>query len=466
MTALGRSGTTSVDVIVVGGGVAAMSAALTHAEDGASVVLVHGGERLSGGWSLHEGDLVLDAGCHLIGNRDDRTTGALLRLLDGEAVPVQPRVASVTAGVLTDGLESPDLRAWLRGGRADAMVDLLSAAAAAEPAPTSVAPDAATALRERFGPLIGDHAARLAGRLTSRPLDELASTALRALPVSRLRLLDDDAADLLKGAVPALDDRLLRPRPDAPDAHRRAIASDWPARNLYPASGGIGSLGERAARVLARAGVDLRLGTVSTDLQAHRVDGWRLVLADGSDVVAGRIVLGVDEATSAHLLDLDGEALRAAVAHVPAALVWFELDEEQVRTDRHWINVFDESFTVFRAYVPTSYGQGLAPCGRAIVGVEVLGSRGGVDDDLLADRAWRELDELELIVGRPLRVISRRFPTSYRHPLLHHPDVVEALTRRVAGLPTLVRQDDWAFTREATAASILRECATFEGVPA
>jgi phytoene dehydrogenase-like protein len=456
----------TTDVIVAGSGMGAMVAARTLARRGAQVAVVDGAPALGGiGRSLEWDGYVLDPGCHLLGNTSDAVTETYLDLLDGAAVPVQPRVASLTDGVLTPGVEFPDLRRWVRRERGDALVDLL-AAALTPAAPTDT--DARTAhdvLVRRFGAPVATRLGAALRRITQRPLDALDERALCALPASRVLALEPELADALKAGHPALDAVLLRPRPDDPHAHLRARTSAWPARALYPAEGGIGGLAASGGRRLAALGVLLLLGHAITAIEVSD-DKVLVHTATGTSVVAPRLVLALNEEVWAPLAGLDATGLREGVVPVPAVVAWYAVPEGAHGDAIHWLHAYDGDQLAFRVSFPTTYGPGLAPAGRSVVVAEMLTAEGTDtwdEPDRAAATCWDQIRRLGLVTGEPDAVLVKRFGTTYRFPAAGLGARTAHLRRWLSEHGNVVAQDGWLFTKDALAASMIEACGRLLG---
>ncbi|MCW5724114.1 MAG: NAD(P)-binding protein [Maricaulaceae bacterium] len=147
--------------IVAGGGLSGMVAAWRLVQAGAAPLLAEPSPRLGGvnnskPWNGHQ----LDFGCHLFGNDDDATTALYLDMMNREAVPVAPKIASVTNGRLAADVEYPDLAAFDEAEAGAALLGLVEAAARDEAEPDGGDASLAAWLERRYGAA----AARLAGR--------------------------------------------------------------------------------------------------------------------------------------------------------------------------------------------------------------------------------------------------------------------------------------------------------------
>lgn len=439
--------------LVVGGGLAGMAAAAMLARQGQRVSLVEKAPRLGG---IHASKswngFTLDFGCHLFGNEDDATTGFLLELMRFEALPVTPSIASFINGKRTDGIEYPNLADHGAELAARALLELVEAAADPNLAGFLAQPnlDLASRLERRFGPTATKLLSAALHKMAPVDLASLDARAEAALPARRLALLSPQAAALLK-RLPQLDEVLLQPTPQDPLLFHRARASRFPARAFYPASGGMGGFTARVEALLHHVGVELRTGLGVAGIR-QETDGVAVTFDDGAAARFDQIVwtAGADLATKAGGLE---SPLGAGLHTVPMVLFYFDIDAAQVGPF-DWINDFDGNHLHYRASVPSRYGQGLAPPGRAYVCVEVptqTDSRLFREPRTYAPHIWDEICITGAVHGGRYRdVLTLAVPASYKLPKAETAEQRQALRAWLAERPSLRLAEEWIFSKSNT----------------
>jgi squalene-associated FAD-dependent desaturase len=270
-------------VVVVGGGLAGLTAAITCADAGADVVLLEARPRLGGlTCSFRRGDLVVDNGQHVFLRCCTRYRALLARLGVSHLVTLQPRldVPVVEPGprghrLRRTGLPAPlHLAGALLGYRALSLRQRLAAVRAAA-ALRSVDAGSPASDATRFGDWLREHGQDertvaalwdLVGVATLNARAEDASLALAAT-VFQLGLLTDAAAGDLGW----------------PDVPLQRLHAD-------PAAS---ALADRGAQVLTGARAE-SVGRASTR--------WAVQVRDGADVTADAVVLAVPPHEAERLL--------------------------------------------------------------------------------------------------------------------------------------------------------------------
>jgi phytoene dehydrogenase-like protein len=439
--------------LVVGGGLAGMAGAAILARRGHRVSLVEKAPRLGG---IHASKtwngFTLDFGCHLFGNEDDATTGFLLTLMRHEVLPVSPATASFLNGERSEGIEYPNLAAHGPELAGRALLDLIEAVADPNLAAALAVPglDLATRLARRFGKTGSTLLAAALRKMAPVNLASLDARAEAALPAKRLALLSPQAAAMLK-RLPQLDEVLLQPTPQDPLLFHRSRAGGFPARAFYPASGGMGGFTARAEAMLRQSGVDIRtgLGIAAVRQNAH---GMTIAFDDGASDTFDRVLwtAGADLAQQAAPAE---DTIGAGLHPVPMALFYFDIDQAQVgRFD--WMNNFDTNHLHYRASIPTRYGQGLAPPGRAYVCVEVptpIDSRLFRETRSYAPHIWDEICITGMVTGGRYRdVLTMAVPASYKLPKLETPAHAAARRAWLMRNPALSLAEEWIFSKSNT----------------
>lgn len=273
------------DVVVVGGGLAGIAAAVRLADAGARVTLLEARTRLGGAtYSFRRGDLTVDTGQHVFLRCYTAYRELLARLGTAGGAPVQPRFDVPV--LAPDGkrhrlrrsavLPAPlHLLPAIAGYRALSARDRLSAMRATA-ALGRVDPDAPGTDTHRLGELLAAH--------RQRPTQ--VRRLWEPLMVSALNL-DTDAASL------ALAARVLRT-----GLLERASNGDLgvprvPLSTLH---------GAPAGPLLRRLGATVRTRCRVTALTRDRTDGYRLRLADDTELTASTVVLAVPHRDAAALV--------------------------------------------------------------------------------------------------------------------------------------------------------------------
>ncbi len=288
------------DVVVVGGGLAGLAAALRCADAGARVTLLEGRGRLGGAtWSFQRDGLWVDNGQHVFLRCCTAYRGFLRRLGVEHQTVLQPQLEVPICD------EAGDL-AWLCRNRLPAPLHLASSLLAYRHLP----------LRERL-------------RVASL------TRALGALDLDDRRLDEQSLGDwlLARGASEASLERfwdlLVRATLNAParEASLRLSAKVFQTGLLERSDAGdIGYAkvplqalhGDAAARALTRAGAELRTGCAVARVEPAGEKHAAVVVARGGDgpprYEAGAVILAVDHEAAATMLPaeagVDGAALR------------------------------------------------------------------------------------------------------------------------------------------------------------
>ncbi|NQW12295.1 MAG: FAD-dependent oxidoreductase [Alphaproteobacteria bacterium] len=454
--------------VVVGAGLKGIVAARRLVDRGCRVTLVDRAKRLGGVHSSIPWDgFSLDIGCHLFGNEDDATTALLLDLMGGEARPITPAVASVLAGVRTDGIEYPDLTRLPDDRRGAVLAGVLERAAERGDAPVpGIDPTRSLAahLVDLFGASAADVLGEVFAKMLQAPPGELSAAAYSALPARRLKVTDDATAALLK-QVPAFDAVILRSNADDPMRFLRDRASGFEARALYPTTGGMGGFAATATARLMEVGVELTLEAEIASLALHG-QTTRLTLADGRTFDADVLVWTSGWTPLASALGEDAASVSAAIRPVPMALFYFDIPAGAAGT-YHWVHDFDNDHRVFRASVPSLFGPDTAPDGRHYVCAEVptaMDSAMFTDPAAQAEAIWAEVTALGVATGPlPERVKTLTTPASYRFPARDFETAVAPVRTRAAAMPGLLVADEFNFGKSGSVREIDQRLAGWEG---
>ena len=287
-------------VVVVGGGLAGITAAIALAESGADVTLLEARPRLGGATcSFHRDGLIVDTGQHIFLGCCSAYRGLLAKLGMTEYAPLQDRF-DVT--VLAPGRSAPR-QARLRRTALPGPLHMLPAlgrypflswterAQVSRPALAMrrVDPADPAADTQRFGDWL---AARGQSERARRALWDLFS-------VSALNIAGDDASLALAATVVKTG---LLGKNNAADIGVPAL----PLGELH---------GDAAATLLAKLGAQVTLGAKVSAIEGGAIDsaidwgdGFRVRLAQGDEIPADAVVLAVPHEKAAPLIPPDALA--------------------------------------------------------------------------------------------------------------------------------------------------------------
>ena len=280
--------TDAARVVVIGGGLAGITAAIALAESGADVTLLEARPRLGGATcSFHRDGLIVDTGQHIFLGCCSAYRGLLAKLGMTEHAPLQDRF-DVT--VLAPGGRRARLRRTALPGPLHMLPALgrypfLSWAERAKVSRPALAmrrvdPADPVADTQRFGDWL---AARGQSARARRALWDLFS-------VSALNIAGDDASLALAATVVKTG---LLGKNNAADIGVPAL----PLGELH---------GDAAATVLAKLGAHVTLGAkVSAIEPGEPGDGFRVRLAQGGEIAADAVVLAVPHEKAAPLIPPD-----------------------------------------------------------------------------------------------------------------------------------------------------------------
>ncbi|MFG6444905.1 protoporphyrinogen/coproporphyrinogen oxidase [Microbacterium sp. P07] len=318
-------------VVVVGGGMAGLTAALEFAKVGLRVTLLEAGERFGGVLrSAEVGGLTLDVGAESYATRGGVVRALVDELGLGDAVvtpnPAGAWVAGLPGGLaaplpqggvlgIPDNPWSPEVRRII-GNRGvwRAFVD-------------RIRPPLTIGHERSLGALVRS-------RMGARVLDRLVAPVTGGVYSARP---DDIDVDL---AVPGLNAALTRVGSlSGAVAELRAGRTVAPGGAVEGLSGGMGRLVEALVARLLDLGVELQTGAEVAALRPSTTparsgggsDGWTVVLADGEERDASAVLVALPEAAalallSPHAPDLDPVAELAPVVEVVTLVV----DEPQL----------------------------------------------------------------------------------------------------------------------------------------
>jgi oxygen-dependent protoporphyrinogen oxidase len=424
------------DVVVVGGGIAGLSAAFTLQAAGRDVLLLEAGPRLGGVIRTETVDgFVIEAGPDAILAQKPEGL-ALCRALGiaDRLVPTTPRRRTVFV---------------LRGGRLHPLPEGMMLAV-----PTRILPF----LQSRLFSWPGKLRMGLDLLLPRRACDadeSIASLLRRRFGREAVdRLGEPLMAGIHAGDPEKLSIQATFPRfVDLERRHRSLIRGMWASRPrgdaagrpaFYSLAGGLGELvGALAGRLTAGS---VRLGTRVTALR--RDSGtFTLTLHDGSTLAAQSVILAVPAHAAAPLVSaLSPEAalLLQTIPFASSATVALGYRRADVThsLDGHGMLVpRSERLRCSACTFVSSKFPGRAPEGHVLLRAFLGGARDpevlGLDDAELAALVRRERGPVLGLRGEPVLSRVYRWPQATPQMVVGHLDLVDRLDRIVEGLPGL-----------------------------
>ena len=394
--------------IVVGGGFRGIVSAHLLKKAGHDVVLF---ERQTFLGSVHHSDewngFYLDKGCHLFGNDSDEATEIYLEMMRGEVEPVQVRYASVLRGIKSDGIAVPDLSVLERPVREKILYEVLEASVHSARETTTLL----ELLKSRYGPTAARYVGEAARKMYRIDADELDATALASAPFERIKIVEDDVAELLK-ASPALDERVAASSQNDPLKYQRSQVSRFPHRNFYPSKRGFRGFCDNARSHLKTLGVKLCLGESIESLTTNN----RIELKSKTKTLeAERLLWTLDVGHLSSLLS-GHNPLSELCPGVSMILYYFVLPRERVGP-YSYVHDFTLEHLVYRVSCPGVYGNQTKADGSTYICCEVTTTTDSAlwENPLtFTNTVWKEVCELGVVdADEPLDVHIVKTPVSY-----------------------------------------------------
>ncbi len=431
--------------IVVGGGFGGIVGAYLLARKGCKATVVERQPALGGilqgiDWNGYR----LDLGCQLFGHKSDESTRSILDLLDHQARPVEHRIASITAGRLTEGFEFPDLSSFGPEVSRRVLYELVGAGAQPDG-------DAADTLAESLESRFGQTAATIIGQFIENHYGltaaDLHPRTLASTPFHRLVFLDETPARLLK-RLDVFDDRIAA-------VARENGTKLMPSRVFYPKTGGMRGFCESATRKLTELSVEIKCG-VKIDTIAFDDEGVTLSPEGGETIRADNLLWTAGSVALAKLLGVS-QGLAEHIHNVPLVLYYFAIDQSQVG-EYCYIQDFDPKDVIYRGSAPGSYGAGNCPPGKAYACAEILTQVGTPEwnqPERFTEQAWNELRRHRVVTGgEPADVLIHKTPVSYSFPKVGFESEIAPLRERVETIPRLHLASEVAQSRTAIIARV------------
>jgi squalene-associated FAD-dependent desaturase len=288
-------------VVVIGGGLAGITAAITLREAGVGVTLLEARPRLGGATSsFSRGELKIDTGQHVFLRCCTSYRELLATLGSPESATLQDRfdVTVLSPGGGRARLRRSALPAPLHLGRALAAYGFLSL-----PERLRVG-RAALALRTLDPARPGLDGQRLGDWLGARGQNERARRRLWDLFIVSSLNIDGDEASV----------------PLAATVLKTALLGDNDAADIGVPAVPLGDLhGQAAAALLGRLGADVRLGTKAVAVEPDPAGGFRVQVTSGADAADGADDAEPSEGSAARATNSRAIGADAVVLAVPAA---------------------------------------------------------------------------------------------------------------------------------------------------
>lgn len=422
---------TSVDAVVVGGGVAGLAAAFDLVAAGRSVVVLEADDRLGGKiLTAPFHDVDLEAGPDSVLARVPWATDLFRELgLDDDVVP-QP---SAGAYIWSRG----ELRRIPEGTVLGVPTDLDALAASGIVSPEAVE-RARADLDGTDDPVAGDESV---GALVRRRMgDEILERLVDPL-LGGINAGDSDRLSLDTGA-PQLAAVAHRHRSLVAGLREQRAAAPTPpdgtpAPVFYTLRPGLGRLVSRLAERIVAAGGDVRVGSPVHGL-ARAGDRWRVDTAAGA-LDAGAVVLAVPAFVAARLLDGlvdDAAAALGAIEYSSVALAAMAVPDSSLGrpldASGYLVPRVEGRFITAASWASTKWPH-LGRPGRALLRVSAgrFGDErhAAMDDDELVEAMLVDLRDTMDLMGPPSEVRVTRWPDSfpqYTPGHLERVDTVEA----------------------------------------
>jgi hypothetical protein len=443
------------DWIVAGGGFGGICAAYLLARKGHSVCLIEQDDRLGGAVNGFDWNgFRLDLGCQVLDNKDAETAEIYLDLLQGESVPVEHRIASITKGRMTEGIELPDLAAY----GDDVCRRILWEVVQAAGRPDTPSLNLQRRFEARFGPTAAGIVGPMTEDLLGLPPELLSDEGLDATPFRRIKFLNEAQALLLK-QVDVFDERIVAAQ------KYRTGRREIPSHIFYPKSGGMRGFFESAFQRVRELGVTCLLDRKIEKLQAGDA-GIDVTLDDGAVIHGSHLFWARGIVSLAETLGIDGvSALKDAVHLVPMVIFYFSIKRDQ-QGPFCYIHDFDPNDVTFRGSTPGGYGKGTCPAGMSYACAEVytkLGSEVWSKPEAKSRQVWSELVRHGVVTGgEPIdSVIKKTSASNWRIGKVGFPRARAAVQRKLDQQPRIRFSDDFVHGRAETIASVKGALAGF-----
>jgi phytoene dehydrogenase-like protein len=432
--------------LVVGGGFRGIVGSYLLAKRGREVVLAERGKQLGGVLNSAEWQgYYLDKGCHLFDNDSDAETAITLELMRQEYIHVQVVYASITNGMKTDGIAIPDLQAF----GAECARDILFEVTRASTGKGDRQGDGnlREVLNGRFGVTAGHLLGEAARKMYQIDICELAANSFRLTPFNRIRVVNDEMAEVLKQS-PELDARIAASSQGDPLKFYRDRAGGFPFRNFYPGKLGLRGFCESAGECLDEQGVRVLMECGLEDLKFES-SGAQAVLSNGETVAADNVLWAAGIEPLARFLGL--EELVGRYLHQVPMVIYYFMFEKNIEGEYTYQRNYDPEDLFFTASLPGKYGPGTCPEGFSYVCCEVpttVDSAQWANPDASARRVWQELVRYSVVTGgEPLHTLAVKVPTTYKMPKVGFDTLLDAIWGEVGRESPILGVEDWEFSK-------------------
>jgi protoporphyrinogen oxidase len=376
---------------------------------GHAVTLLEQSPRLGG--VLHSSEsngLYLDLGCHLFTNTDPESTRFIFEILDGEYHSVSVEYASITRGELVDEISIPDFTGLSKEQKATILYEQASQRSAENQQEHT---DLDARLRHRYGATVAEMLAPVVEKIGLAHPAELDPSTLQRTPLSRVRIYDDETAELLK-QIPEFNEILAVPSQEDPMRFYPQAREYYPHKNFYPSNQGMRGFVTAATEYLEAKGVKILTECKITDLRSSQ-ESVQVDLADSCCQEARQLIWTAGPENLAPMMDSESWDY----AHnVPMVLYYFFVPEDS-NVNYTYLHDFSPDSHVYRLSAPGFYGNQRNERGQSYICAEVPTT---TDSDIweqpgeYVDTIWKTAVEYDLIQGTDMRGVEiKQTPVSY-----------------------------------------------------
>ena len=397
--------------IVIGGGFQGIAAAYKLVQRGQNVTLIEKSSFLGGVLnSMPQEGLFLDLGCHLFTNSDSEITNFFLDILDGHYHPVPVSYSSIQGGHKADGLAVPDFTHLDGVLKSKAVLEIIEAAAIDH---VDNIDNVADLVRTRFGFEIGNFINACIHKITTHDPANLDREMLYRLPLSRIRLLDNDTSMMLKKIL-VLDERLAVPSQNNPFRFSHGLETSHIPKNFYPSFHGTRGFCEMANKYLAAHGVTILTGHSVAAIRRQR-KSLSVLLENHDSYNAEHVILASEPGIHSQITE-GRNIFRDYLKNVPLVLFYFLIPaDSDVRYT--YLHDFSVDQLVYRLSSPGFYGKQCNHEGLSYLLVEVptkVGSNIWNNPKEYERKVWNYVKCTGISQNEhPVKIIIKKTPVSY-----------------------------------------------------
>lgn len=400
------------DWLIVGGGFQGIvSAYLLKKHHSQNVTLLEKSSNLGGVLNSRKAEgLYFDLGCHLFSNSDEEITEFFFDILGNDFHPVDVNYASVVEGHITDGIAVPDFTNLPEQIKQTALFEIIECAAKDKFVPP--AQNVSVLLQQRYGKTIADYLIKAIQKITTHTPETLDLGTINKLPLSRIRLLADEEAAILK-QIKELDDRLA-----VPFAGNMALypntQKSFPHKNFYPAKKGLRGFCEKAETYLRNENVNIKTGqsVQKIDITQKNI---MVTLENGEEIETERMIWSIDPTILSNLI-LNENYFEGQNKNVPLVLYYFLVPHE-TSVKYTYLHDYTPENLVYRLSSPGFYGKQVNEEGMSYICAEVptpTDSEIWNNPESYEEQVWNYVQNIGMLdTAKPVKTIIMKTPVSY-----------------------------------------------------